>query len=224
VVDEIKLKAPNWSRDGSRSILAMLNRAQNFAFKKPTTISTYIDPATGDYPFLATATPTRDYEIPDVNIEVDPDVGPVPIRISNIFEIFSENIILNDYGAMTAISRYIKEIEGTKVNWKFTPKPALQDKRARVIFPFDPGTYPERYKMRAVIEPLQLTSDSIPLMVPQDDEEMLIEGALGYIEYFDYGRSDRMDKFERQLAPEFWAKYRGIYTPRQPSGTLRRKF
>jgi len=223
LVDEIKLKAPNWSRDGSRSILAMLNRAQNFLFAKPCDVSIYVDPGTGDYPFLETTGTTRDYEISDVQVTVDDEVGPVPLRIFKVHEVFSENISMRDYGAQT-VAPQIGSVIANKIVWKTTNPVALQEKRARVRFPFDPGTYTDRYRIKCIIEPLQLTADSIPLMVSQVDEEVLMEGALGFIEYHDYGRSDRLANFKTVMAPQFWEKYGGIETLRKITNTPRRKF
>ena len=228
VVDEIKLKAPNWSRDGARSILAMMNRAQNYLFSKPSLLSVYVDPATGDYPWLVTASTVMDYAIPnvpysypdpnDLSVNID-----VELRIHSVREVFSEQIQLHDYG-FNSIDPYISNIEGRKVRWKFTPVPANEDRQARVILPFDPGATTEKYKLKELVEPLQLSSDSIPLMVQQDDEEAIIEGALAWIEYFDYGRSDRLEKFKNGLARDFWNKYKGVETIRAASGTSRRKF
>jgi len=200
-----------------------MNRVQNFLFSKACLKSLYVDPTTGDYPFLATTALTYDYQIPDVNVEVDPDVGEVPLRISKVLEVFTENACLSDYG-LTNFKGKIAFIDGSKVQWRFTPRPAIQDKRARVSFPFDPGTYATRYKIQCLIEPLQLTDETIPLMVEQDEEDLIIEGALGYIEYYDYGRSDRLEKFKKELASEFWNKYAGVETIRKSTGTPRRKF
>ena len=228
VVDEIKLKAPTWSRDGSRSILAMMNRAQNFLFSRPCLLSVYVDPATGDYPWLVTTAGNRDYEIPNVpfkyNMDSDVDVEiETELRIHTVREVFSENVYpVNDYG-LRNINPYMTMV-GKKIIWSFTPKPATQNTKARIIFPFDPGSFTERYKLRQLVEPLQLTADDIPLMIQQDDEWIIIDGALGYIEYFDYGRSDRMDKFEKEHAHVFWNKYKGIETIRKTEGVNRRKF
>lgn len=228
VVDEIKLKAPTWSRDGSRSILAMMNRAQNFLFSKPSLLSTYVDPGTGDYPVLATTDDVRDYEVPDVPFTYQPDndlLAPkvtAQLRIHCVHEIFSERHHCHDYGFCFRPPFFT--FAGKKIIWTFTPKPALQNTRARVTFPFDPGTHAKRYKMLAVMEPLQLTADSIPLMVQQDDEADIIEGALSYIEFYDYGRSDRMRNFEDKIAHEFWNKYKGTETIHKTEGVNRRKF
>jgi len=223
VVSEIKLKAPNWSRDGARSILAMMNRAQNYLFSRAHELSVYIDPLTGDFPLLATTATQYDYEIPNVSMTIDDDTGAVPIRIHHVDQVFSEGIRLSDYGIST-IKPYMVSIDGNNVKWRFASRPALENKKCRVSFQFDPGTHTDRYFYKAIIEPLQLTSDAIPLMVQQDDEEALIEGALGWIEYFDYGRSDRLDRFKKEMAPAFFNKYKGLESTRVNNATPRRKF
>lgn len=231
VVDEILLKAPGWQRDGSKSVLAMMNRAQNYLFSKPSVQSIYVDPATGDYPFLVTVAGQRAYTIPGVTMTIG-GVPDTPIRIKQVYEVLAKNqnllvnqngFQINDYGVIQNM-RYIDGTAGDEVYYNFTPVAAKELDDAKVIFPFDPGAATTKYQIKALIEPAQLLSDTIPLMVEMDDEMALIEGALGYIEFFDYGRSDRMDRFEQMYAPRYWAKYRVIPSPRSSRGTIPRKF
>jgi len=209
----------------------MMNRAQNYLFSKPSVQSVYIDPATGDYPFLTTLAGQYDYEIPNVFMTV----GGVPnteLRIKQVFEILAKNknLIVNDYGYqlndynVVQNMRYVDKTIGDEVYYTFTPQAAKELDKAKVIFPFDPGATTGQYQLKCLLEPIQLTADTIPLMVEQDDEMAIIEGALGYIEFYDYGRSDRMDRFEQQYAPRYWAKYRILPAPRRARGTLNRKF
>lgn len=224
VVDEIKLKAPNWSAEGSKSILSMLNRAQNFALSKPVVENVVIDPLTGDYPFLVTESAKREYEIPDVSMEFDPEVGTVELRIFKILELFSEQQQINDYNRRTVIRPYISVIQGGKTNYKFAPRPATELKKARIILPFDPGATTEFYRYKAILEPLQLTSITIPLTIDQTCEEMLICGALAFIEQNDYGRSDKLKDFKEYYCPLFWRSHAHIDTTRKVDGTPIRKF
>jgi hypothetical protein len=231
VVDEILLKAPGWQRDGSKSVLSMMNRAQNYLFSKPTLQSVYIDPATGDYPFLTTVAGQFAYTIPDVLITIG-GVADVPHRIKQVYELLSKNsnLIINDYGYqindynLIKNMRHVDKTIGDEVYFNFTPVAAKELDDAKIILPFDPGDTSDQYQYRAIIEPVQLTADTIALSIEQDDEMALIEGALGYIEFFDYGRSDRMDRFEQVYAPRLWGKYRIAPTPRRARGTLSRKF
>jgi hypothetical protein len=65
VADEIKLKAPTWSYEGSRSILQMMDRAQRKMFSQACRNTVFVDPTTGDYPFLPTQAGVYQYTIPD---------------------------------------------------------------------------------------------------------------------------------------------------------------
>ena len=215
VADEIALKAPSWTYQGSRSILAMMNRAQNFLYSKPSLLSIYIDPLTGDNPFLSTTGTTRNYTLPNVTVAVDG--ADRSLRIFMASEVYSTYDLSDDYSSGWTRS-------GQRVNWRFTPKPATETDRASLILMFDPGTHTDKYQYVALLEPLQLTSEAIPLMVGVNDEWAIIEGALGFIEYFDYGRSDRLDKFKEQFAREFWDKHRSVATPDKTFSTPRRKF
>lgn len=231
VVDEILLKAPAWQRDGSRSVLSMMNRAQNYLYSKPSLQSVYVDPATGDYPFLNTVAGQFSYTIPNILVTL----GGVPntsLRVKQVYELFAknQNLIVNDYGFniddynVIKNMRHVDKTIGDEAYYSFTPIAAKELDDAKIIFPFDPGTKTGIFQIKCMVEPLQLTADTIPLSVEQDDEMAIIEGALGYIEFYDYGRSDRMDRFEQMYAPRYWSKYRIMPTPRKARGTLARKF
>jgi hypothetical protein len=221
VADEIALKAPSWTYQGSRSILAMMNRAQNFLFSKLCLQSVYLDPLTGDNPFLSTTGTTRNYTLPNVTVSVD-DVDR-SLRIGMAHELYSTYDPANDY-TLRPYNPNAWTRRGNRIYWRFSPQPATEINAASVSLLFDPGTYTDKYQYVALLEPLQLTSEAIPLMVGLNDEWAIIEGALGFIEYFDYGRSDRLDKFKEQIAREFWDKYRAVATPDKTFATPRRKF
>jgi len=224
VVDEIKLKAPSWSAEGSKSILSMLNRAQNFALSKPVVENVVVDPLTGDYPFLITEAGKRDYEIPNTSLELDPETGDVELRVFKVLELFSEQQQIRDYNRRTVIRPYVATVQGGKTNYKFTPRPATELVPARIILPFDPGATTDVYKYKAILEPLQLTAITIPLTLDQTCEEMLICGALAFIEQNDYGRSDKLKEFKDYYCPRFWRSHAHIDVTRKVDGTPIKKF
>jgi hypothetical protein len=199
----------------------MMQRAQNFLFSKPCLYSAYVDPATGHNPILTTVAGTRKYDIPDVAVSLDG--MDRTLRIAMVYDFYSHFEQVNDY-RLHPYGHNVEKVQGRRIYWKFTPHPATETDAACLVLPFDPGTYTTRYRYTALLEPMQLTSDAIPLMVTPNDEWAIIDGALGYIEYYDYGRSDRLEKFKEQLAREFWDKYSAIATPNKANGTIARRF
>lgn len=213
VVDEIKLKAPAWSRDGAVSILQMMDRAQRFLFAEPCNRTIFIDPATGNHPTLDTTAAKFEYEIPDVSIIIDGLARP--IRISKVTEVYIPGTAKQDYAQLLLDRVSLPSIAGAVMEDRLTIKhtcyPALEDNKpgtnkCRVIFPFDPGASTGKMRYVGLIEPLRLTEDTIPLMVEEEFEGYIIEGALAYIEYYDYGRSDRLQNFQENWALRFWDK------------------
>jgi len=213
VVDEIKLKAPAWSRDGAVSILQMMDRAQRFLYSEPCNRTVYIDPLTGNHMTLNTESGKFEYEIPDVTIKID-DLDR-PIRISKVVEVYIPGTAKQDYAQLlldrVSLPQIAGEVREDRLTLKHTCYPALEEgvpgaNKCRVIFPFDPGDSTGKIRLVAIIEPLRLTEDIIPLMIEEEFEDDIIEGALAYIEKNDYGRSDRLVNFKENLALRFWDK------------------
>lgn len=232
VVSEIKFKAPNWSRDGSdTAILNFVQRAQDFLFTKPHQFSVYMDEATGNFPYLATTAGTLRYEIPDTTREVynsaTEEMMDATIRIASVKEIFADNASVSDYnryGTGNMFDSGIKRVRGERINYRFTCRPATEGTSCIVFFVTDPGTTTAKYRLDALIQPLRLTADTVPLMIPEEWEYVLVEGALGYIEYHDVGRSDRLDKFRREYAREFWSAFNIPTATIEYRGTLNKRF
>lgn len=216
IIDEIKIKAGNWNRQGSdKSIAAMVNWAQNYLFSKPTRESLAIDPATGKHPLLPTTATIFKYNLPNITKEIydeDGEAQNVSLRIKIALEIYQEDFTEEGYGLSRVLrqtpSNIVRQVGGRYVV-NATPYEARDLQPARAIFHFDPTTTTDKYYIFGLIEPLQITADTIPLFIPAnpDAEFALIEGALGRIEYLDYGRSDRLQTFYDVLAPKFWDAY-----------------
>lgn len=204
LLDEMRLKAPAWNREGNPSLASMLDRAQRQFFKKPCNRNMFIDRVTGDYPFLETTEAKLDYDIPNLTIKL----GGInrTIRWQKIHEIVVRNSTLQDYNLLEKTSIIRRDgidkkalivIDGSALE-------ATQVDKAIFVFADDPGTELTRYRIRGIIEPLRITNDTIPLMVDEEWEQALLDGALGYIEYYDYGRSDRMQTFQDHWLPKYW--------------------
>jgi hypothetical protein len=214
LVDEISIKATGWNRAGKNSICNQITRVQNYLFSKPSRVSICLDKTTGDHPFLVTEAGKFEYDIPNTSIVMAGILDPRPLRISMVLEVYTKkqnfsqeyrSVVIDRGDIRPLADRYIIEAY---------PSEALDDDTpARILFPFDPGDTTDTYQYEALIEPLQILNETVPIMVARNYESMLLDGALGYIEYHDYGRSDRLQTFLELHAPTFWAAY--PYAPRR---------
>lgn len=213
VATEIKLKAPTWGYDGNNSILQMMDRAQRAMFSKLCRNTIYLDPTTGDHPLLSTTAGVFSYIIPSVNVLLNGI--QTSVRIADVKRVFiaPKKCGAEYRGLIMARGMFT----GFNNNVEFTCVPCLSTggDGTTVLFPFDPQTSTDKYQYVAMLEPLRLTGTGVPLMVPEIWEPAIIDGALGYIEYYNYGRSDRLQTFTDTWCSDFWevgrnSGYRGV--------------
>ena len=208
VIDEIKLKAPAWARDGATSLLQILDRCQKTLFSRACNVTVYVDPDTGQHPFLATDG-SMSYNVPDVIVLMDGI--PRTLRISKVLEVYVKTETLNEYRDILVDpqrqgSAIYSEVREDRMIVRCNLVAATEVNPARIMFGFDPGTETEKYRYKALLEPLRLTEETIPLSVPEIWEPDLIDAVNGWIEKSDYGRSDRWNSFLNDSCQRFWAQ------------------
>lgn len=227
VANEIKLKAANWSLEGEKSIHAMMDRAQRHMFSEPCARSIYVDPLTGQHPFLPVTIDIFTYDLPDISKTINGIARTLRFtRCMNLYILVAD---VTDYGQLNEYNRYIRQKwirrEGDKFFFEFDPETSTQTDPARVSFKHAPkATDAELYRHISLIEPLRLTDSAIPLMVAEDWEAAIIDGSLGYIEYYDYGNSDRLQTFYEYWCPRFWDKENKHTQLNKPTTTPIRNF
>jgi hypothetical protein len=178
-------------------------------FSRPCNQSVYIDPATGKHPFLVTTDSIFTYELADVVMTMDGI--PRTIRMARAVEVYIPNGNATEYRQLMLDpyrqgSEAVAEVKPDRMAIKCTTPPATEVVAAKVIFENNPGTQSARYMVKALIEPLRLTEDTIPLMIEEQWEADIIEGTLALIERSDYGRSDRWNYFVNDACQRFWAQ------------------
>lgn len=228
-VEEIKRKAPNRSSDGGTAILQMMDRAQRYLFSRPCSLTMLIDESTGTYPIITTVDGTKKYSLtsavvslPTYSYTDDNGVARTPsLRVGRVLGVFSDTAPASDYGF--GLSRGVLGVSDDKVFYKITATPGTEVVPASVVFSFNPGTSDDRFKLYALVEPLRLTSDTIPLMVPMEWEYLIVLGAIGFIQEQDYGKSDAIDRFYA-MAKDFWYAYKLPNVSLEYRGTPNRKF
>ena len=235
IVDRVQMKAKAWPRDGVNSICQIISEVQNEMFGAPCRATTFIDPTTGDYPFLATVAGQFSYDLPNVSVVIDGISTPRPVRLRMCTELFTRDImVFQEYPQLLRyMPRFIEEQHGKIVIYS-TNTEALGEgilstgqtgaTPARVIFPYDPGNTTNTYQIEALIEPIQVTADTIPLMVGKKWEDAIMDGVLGKIEYQDYGESNRLQTFREYWLPLFYAAYKSTRDRSMRTVTEPRKF
>jgi hypothetical protein len=207
LVQDIARKAPAW---GVAEILRKINDAQNFIYTRPCRQTLYVDPTTGMPPTLAT-TGAYEYTIPDIVKSVD-GVDRT-LRIAKVIRVFVDASVLSEYSLpylgdefeLSPTNPYSGDI--TRKRFRVIPVDsyeATESDRARVMFKSNPGTTTGVYYYECVIEPLQLTSVNMPLMLPQKWERAIFDGVVGQIQDNAYGKDSRMDKFYEYWCPQIW--------------------
>lgn len=231
VIDNVKLKAAGWARDGSVSIGQNLDACQRLMFSKPCKSTVYVDSTTGQHPVLATQDGVYIYDVPNFTRNIGrgdaPTYTPIPreLRISKVLDVYVKANITTEYSLLVQdptrlASNIIREYKDDKYIVAADGISATEVESAKIVFDFNPGTTTDRYYYKSLIEPLRITADTIPLMVEEVWEPDLIEGVLAMIERPDYGRSDRWNYFINDACVRFWkegnegASARRVTTPR----------
>jgi hypothetical protein len=211
LAQDIMKKAPGW---GITDVLRKINEVQNYIYAHPCRQTMYLDPATGFPPTLATTAGKLDYEVPDITKNINAVART--LRIAKVLRVFVDATTAKQYQLP-----YIGELfELTPVN-PFSPYSTGLDKkyfwqipvdtleatetdRARIMFKNDPGTTTTAFFYECVIEPLQITSTSTPLMLPQRWERAIFDGVVAQIQDNAYGKDSREAKFYEYWCPQIW--------------------
>ncbi len=208
LVDDIALKAPGWSR---ARILRKLNDGQNWLFSKPCRQTIYLDPTTGFPPYLTTVAGTFKYEIPDVTMTV----GGVSrsLRIWRVNQVFVDSSNITDYNYLgygylgepfgfCGVNPYTNNTGKIEFKQVYVESyEARENDKAYILFKSDPGDTTNVYYVEGVIEPLQLTTESLPLTLPKRWEDALFDYVVGKIQDQGYGKDSLTQRFH-----EFWAE------------------
>jgi hypothetical protein len=83
---------------------------------------------------------------------------------------------------------------------------ALENTAATITFKSDPGTTTDVFFVEGVIEPLQLTSESLPLTLPKRFERALFDYVVGETQDQAYGEDSRLNRFYEYWMPLIWGE------------------
>jgi len=196
---------------GGRSLLSLIQKGQDKLFRYDGPQFRYLGTDNNGWaPYLNTVAGTYEYEIVAANlVNVTSLVRVIngvsyPIRARTVLKVFVDSTNI-DYGKRwigepysfewqnpysTALTR-LSVVDIPIDSWEATGLSS-----ARVIFKEDPGTSTDKYFIQFTIEPPRLTSESVPLLVPEYYEEALEDYVIGTIQKRESGSvSDRWHLF-----------------------------
>lgn len=220
LVDRIIPYAPGWSRStGNRSILRQIQQGQDEYFEFDAPYMRYLGTDNQGFPpYLKTQDGTYKYEIIPANLSATSLVRTIggidrTIRCRRVVKVFVDISYNTEYGIRWIGAPYVYYYQNpytTNINRTMVADvpvdsaPALEDSPAYVIFKENPGTHENRYFVDFVWEAPRLTSEQIPLVVPENYEEGLEEYVLGKVQRRSHGRvSEPQMDFRNYWVPRF---------------------
>ncbi len=222
IVTEIKEEyAPKWGRT---RILAHLNWAQNYLFKADCFDHIFLNDSddTFPYPFLSTTAGTLKYYITGSNL-LDSDGSAVSItyrgqtatcrKVKNIF-ISISTLEGSDYdrrwygeklalvGVNEYYSRRLYSIKYYSVPVRILT--GVDADGAYIVFGEDPETETDKYYVEFYVNPPELTSESISMVIDTDHwKQHIIDSVVGAIEKTRNGSSEKLDTFMKKWKRDY---------------------
>jgi len=199
LVADIEYLQQKWSR---AKILGFVNEGQNRLRELDCLQHHYLVPTTGFPPLLTTTAADLDYDIPDVSI----DIGGTDytVKAQRVLKVFVDVTNYSNYNLRWMGEPFIYgaynpySTATTKLSFSEVPVQSQEltgQNSAKITFREDQGATTDQIYTEFIIRPPQLTTVNIPLMVPERWELALMEYAIGKIEYFDLGKSERLNSF-----------------------------
>ena len=218
-IDRIMPYAPGWSRTGTRSVIKLVERAQDelFDFDAPYMHYRSTDNK-GFPPYLTTVSGTYRYEMTDANLSCDMtiNIGGVArtIRARRIVSVFVDVSLGNaNCGRRWIGSPFVYSFENPnrssneRTECALIPVnlvPALESTLASLTFLEDPGATTDRFFVDFLWEPPRLTAETIPLVIPELFEEALEDYCIGKVQYRASGTyPETLTRFYKYWVPRF---------------------
>jgi len=199
LVEEINEKAPGF---GTAKILRKINECQNIIFSRPNPTTIHIVPTTGLPPLLTTTAGTFEYSIPDVSHVVNGTT--YTLRINKVTRVY---VAVETYYNQHEIPLMGDEFWQDDTRYESVEAdsvPATETAKAKIIFKGDPDTTTDKYYIEGLIEPIQVTTTSIPLMIPRQFERAIFDYVVGEIQDQGYGEDSRLDRFYEYWLPKIY--------------------
>lgn len=198
IVQRILTQAPEWSPEGPRGILAVLNEVDLRMNEADIDQMLFIDSATGLPPFLATTSGTRFYELPTTCRKVQ-DIFIHPRDLTNDMYRYDKYYREKWYNGVRYYSIY-------NTSRRRSISAAGVVTAANITFPFNPGTTTEMYYSSYYRQPHEITSVNIQPNTLPAFHHLLTDGVFARIQYLQYGKEDLWLSWEQRMKMEYWSE------------------
>jgi hypothetical protein len=221
LIDRILPHASGWARTGTRSILQLIQDAQDELMDYDAPSMRFLDDSNEGFPpYLKTVTGTQKYAVTTANLSttLQKSLGGVnyDIRCRKVIRIFldvteSENFVYRWIGE-PYVHSYMNpySVRSTRrvqvADMPFDTILPTETEALQVVFKEDPGTTTDKFFIEFTWEPPRLTSESIPLIVPAQYHQAIIEYCIGQVQMFANGKyNEFQNRFEAYWKPKFKA-------------------
>lgn len=211
--------APDWSRT---KILDTIDRGQKRLFSQDCPLSTFLNYSDIDFPLpiINTVAGTLKYDLTAANL-VNTAGGAVALTVGGytITARKARNVFIKATATTTNFDKFFTGEDfswsGMNASWSkswtgvqfqkvpiMPPHPKSGLENAYIQFAEDPGTHSDTYYVEFYYNAPDLTSESVPLAIDASRwADALIDYVVGHIENSQYGKSERINKFE-----QYWLK------------------
>jgi hypothetical protein len=199
--------ARGWNRDGTKGILPVLDEINRYMMSKDAEVNIAINSATGQPPYLATTSGTRQYTMADTVRKV---ASVYQLRAEeNYSDTGFDDISLFPYATWQGKEYYEIPI---------TTRPKTRNSNALVYFRENPGTTTNRYFLKSYTDVTEISSENIDIDVPEKFHDLVLDGVLARIRQTEYGELDQWQTWRDRVAMEYWDEmnenpYRNTLTP-----------
>lgn len=211
LIDRLAPYCNNWSRSGTSSILSLIEEGQDDFLNIDANFPVFIDNSNKGFPpYLKTTSGTYVYSISNANLSttlVKNIAGTdYVVRARRGVRLFVDTTSTDydrKYLGEPALSFLPNPYSVSSSRMFVSPVPAdfypaLESTDATVTFKEDPGTTTTTYFIEFIWLPPRLTSESIPLIVPQQYEKALEYYVIGRIQELSNGKvNDFMVRYEQ---------------------------
>jgi len=244
----VSLLRDDFAHDVSRpKLLSYIDRAQKELFNTDCAQNLFFNKndAIFPWPVLSTVAGTLSYDMTTANLITSSQTAfPLSItdkngvtrnlevrKIKAVFVMVnSTTISLYNYGeriVISGINPYWMQNTQTMMFYKVPGE--IYDRsgmtNARFQFNSDPGTHNNLYYVEFYYAPIDLTSESIPLVIDGDMWlEAISDAVRGYLEAVDNGKSDFLDKFRGYWKKKYMGVMNASMTDRKPLEMPIRKY
>lgn len=206
IVQRVLMHANDWSVDGERGVLPIINEVNNVMMSGNTDHAIQIDSTTGRYPYLDTTAGTLQYDCPDDCRKV----ASVMVEASRQYENHNTNFAYSRE-RVWGIDFYVVSNVMSRLRTLAT--------NATVTFPADPGDTSDYYYLKYWVEPTNIQSINQQVDVPEEFHHLLIDGCVARVQPIQYGRPDPWMAWVERMKMEFWSEMNANY----PRNVLRQR-